>query len=69
MGVKNGIESNRLKKFMQVGVVIQCMCTNFDGRSLSSFGDIAINFFSNFAKFLFQTIDYNSPWVSNNRIK
>ena len=30
---------NRLKKFMQVGIDVKCMHTNFGGRGLSSFGD------------------------------
>ena len=38
---KNLIDRNRLKKFMQVGVDVKCMHTNFGGHSLSSFGDIA----------------------------
>ena len=38
---KNLIDWNQLKKFMQVGVDVKCMHTNFGGRSLSSFGDIA----------------------------
>ena len=38
---KNLINWNRLKKFMQVGVDVKCMRTNFGGHSLSSFGDIA----------------------------
>ena len=38
---KNLIDWNRLKKFMQVGVDVKCMPTNFGGCSLSSFGDIA----------------------------
>ena len=38
---KNLIDWNRLKKFMQVWVDVKCMHTNFGGRSLSSFGDIA----------------------------
>ena len=37
--LKNLINRNRFKKFMQVGVDITCMHTNFDGWSLSSFGD------------------------------
>ena len=37
--LKNLINQNRFKKFMQVGVDITCMHTNFDGWSLSSFGD------------------------------
>ena len=39
--LKNLIDRNRLKKFMQVGIDVKCMHTNFGGRSLSSFGDIA----------------------------
>ena len=37
---KNSIDRNRLKKFMQVGIDVMCMHTNFGGRDLSSFGDI-----------------------------
>ena len=33
------IDRNRLKKFMQVRVDIECMRTDFGGRGLSSFGD------------------------------
>ena len=36
---KNSIDRNRLKKFMQVGIDVKCMHTNFDGRDLSGFGD------------------------------
>ena len=36
---KNLIDRNRLKKFMQVGIDVKCMHTNFGGRGLSSFGD------------------------------
>ena len=36
---KNLIEWNRLKKFMQVGIDVKCMYTNFGGHSFSSFGD------------------------------
>ena len=35
------IDRNRLKKFMQVGIDVKCMQTNFGGRGLSGFGDIA----------------------------
>ena len=38
---KNLIDWNRLKKFMQVGVNVTCMHTNFGGHSLSGYGDIA----------------------------
>ena len=38
---KNLIDWNQLKKFMQVGIDVKCMHTNFGGHGLSSFGDIA----------------------------
>ena len=38
---KNLIDQNRPKKFMQVWIDELCMCTNFGGRDLSSFGDTA----------------------------
>ena len=38
---KNLINRNSLKKFMQVGVDVKCMHTNFGGHDLSGFGDIA----------------------------
>ena len=38
---KNLIDRNRLKKFMQVGVDATCLYTDFGGRGLSTFGDIA----------------------------
>ena len=40
---KNLIDRNRLKKFMQVVVDVKYMYTNFGGRGLSGFGDIAIS--------------------------
>ena len=36
---KNLIDRNRLKKFMQVGIDVKCIHTNFGGRGLSGFGD------------------------------
>ena len=36
---KNLIDRNRLKKFMQVGIDITCMHTDFGGCGLSGFGD------------------------------
>ena len=36
---KNLIDRNRLKKFMQVGIDVKCMHTDFGGRGLSGFGD------------------------------
>ena len=38
---KNIIDQNRLKKFMQVGIDVKCMYTNFGGCDPSSFGDMA----------------------------
>ena len=38
---KNLINWNRLNKFMQVGIDVTCMQTNFSGHGLFSFGDIA----------------------------
>ena len=38
---KNLIDRNQLKKFMQVGIDVTCMYTNFGGCGLSGFGDIA----------------------------
>ena len=37
---KNLIDRNRLKKFMQIGIDVTCMHTNFGGRDISSFRDI-----------------------------
>ena len=37
---KNLIDRNRLKNFMQIGMDVTCMHTNFGGHDLSSFGDI-----------------------------
>ena len=38
---KNLIAWNRLKKFMQVGIDVKCMHTDFGGHGLTGFGDIA----------------------------
>ena len=38
---KNLIDRNWLKKFMQTGVDVTCMYTDFGGRGLSGFGDTA----------------------------
>ena len=35
----NLIDRNWLKKFMQVGIDVKCMHTDFGGRGLSSLGD------------------------------
>ena len=37
--LKISIDRNRLKKFMQVGMDVKCMHTNFGGRGLSGFED------------------------------
>ena len=37
---KNLIDRNRLKKFIQVGIDVTCMHTNFGGHTLYGFGDI-----------------------------
>ena len=39
---KNLIDRNRLKKFMQVGIDVTCMYTNFGGRDLFGFRDFAL---------------------------
>ena len=36
---KNSINWNQLKKFMQVGIDVKCMHTNFGGRGFFGFGD------------------------------
>ena len=61
---KNLIDRNQLEKLMLVGIDVKCMHTNFGGRDLSSFGDIAT---SKTAKFSFRTMDY-SPWSLKNLI-
>ena len=38
---KNLIDRNRLKKFMQVGIDVKYMHTNFGGYDFPGFGDIA----------------------------
>ena len=38
---KKLIDRNWLKKIMQVGVGVTCMCTNFGGHDPFGFGDIA----------------------------
>ena len=37
---KNLINRNRLKKFIQIGIDVTYIHTNFGGRDLSGFGDI-----------------------------
>ena len=38
---KISIDWNRLKKFVQVGINVKCMHTNFGGHGLSGFRDFA----------------------------
>ena len=38
---KNLIDRNWIKKFMHVGIDVTCMYTDFGGRDLYGFGDIA----------------------------
>ena len=53
---------------MQVGMDVTCKHTNFGGRDLSGFGDIATFCLpSKTAKFPFRPMDY-SPWSSKNLI-
>ena len=59
------IDRNRLKKFMQVGIDVKCMHTNFGGRGLLWFWRYCYS--SKTAKFPFLTMDY-SPWSSKNLI-
>ena len=61
---KNLIDWNRLKKFMQVGIDVKCMHTNFGGRGLL-ISEILL--LSKTANFPFLTMDY-SPWSSKNLI-
>ena len=37
---ENSIDRNQPKKFMQVGIDVKCMYTNFGGHGVLSFGDI-----------------------------
>ena len=61
---KNLIDWNRLKKFMQVGLDVTHICTNFGGHV---FLVSEIPLLSKMAKFPFRTMDY-SPWSSKNLI-
>ena len=40
--LKNSIDRNRLKKFMQVGIDVTCMYTDFGGRGLSLLVDMIV---------------------------
>ena len=59
---KNLIDRNWLKKFMQVGIDVACMYTNFGGRCLSGFGDTAT--FKNGQI----SLSDHGPWSSKNLI-
>ena len=60
------MDRNRLKKFMQLGVVVTCMYTSFGGRGLFGFGDMAT--FQNRPNFPFGAWTIYSPWSSKNLI-
>ena len=61
---KNLIDRNRLKKFMQVGVDVTYMCTNFGGRDLFGFGDSGT-----FKNGQISLLTHgHSPWSSKNLI-
>ena len=60
---KNLIDRIQPKKFKQVEIDDTCMHTNFDGRHLSSFGDIAT-----FKNGQISPSDHYSPWSSKNLI-
>ena len=61
---KNSIDRNWLKKFMQVGIDIKCIHTNFGGCGILVSEILPP---SKMAKFPFPTMDY-SPWSSKNSI-
>ena len=59
---KNSMDQNQLKKFMQVGIDVRCMHTNFGGCYLSGFGDTAT-----FKNDQISLSDHGlSPWSSKN---
>ena len=61
---KNSMDRNRLKKFMQVGMDVRCMHTNFGGCDLSGFGDTAT-----FKNGQISLSDHGlCPWSSKNSI-
>ena len=60
---KNLIDRNWLKKFMQVGIDVKYMRTNFGGRDPSSFGDIAT-----FKNSQISLSEHGHPWSSKNLI-
>ena len=60
---KNLIDRNRLKKFMQVGVDVTCMYTDFGGCGLSTFEDTATS-----KNGQIPLSDQDCPWSSKNLI-
>ena len=52
------MDRNLLKKFMQVGIDVKCMHTNFSGCDLYGFGDTAT----------FKNDQISRPWSSKNSI-
>ena len=62
---KNLIDWNRLKKFMQIGMDVTCMHTNFGGHDLSGFEDIAT---PKNGQFSLSDHGLYSPWSSKNLI-
>ena len=65
MVIKNLIDQNRLKKFMQVGIDVKFMHINFGGCGFSDFGDTAT--FKN-GQISLSTHGLYSPWSSKNLI-
>ena len=69
---KNSIDRNRLKKFMQLGIDVKCMHTNFGGRDPSDFGDMGT--LQKRPNFPFGAWTIYSPWswknsIDRNRLK
>ena len=62
---KNLMDRNELKKFMQVGIDVKFIYTNFGGCGLFGFGDIAT--FKN-GQISLSTHGLYSPWSSKNLI-
>ena len=64
---KNLIDRNRLKRFLQVGIDVKCMHTNFGGRGFFSFRDMAT--FQKLPNFPFGAWTIYSPWSLKNLIE
>ena len=60
---KKSIDRNRLKKFMQVGIDVKFMHTDFDGCGFFGFGDMA-----SFQKWPNFPFGHGLPWSSKNLI-